>query len=256
MAVQQYTAARALQRDSCTGKFIQVATSILPGCGQAVPLSRALLRAEVGAVEAAGRAGGVELTTYVDDIGQSTSGTVQQVLAHLAEAGLGVVAALHKLRLKVASKSVVVASSPSLAASLRKLMSEAGVLVAAAVQARDLGIAYGAGKQRLRSMTVLRCKAAGVKLGKLARLSKVHRAARKVAVAAALPQALWGVAAEAMSTARVQKLRTQLVASSGAAKGRCRTMAILANFGIKNDPAVKAPCKVVQSWLQLLRLNP
>ena len=256
VAVQQYVAKRALQRGGHTGEPFEVTTSILPGCGQAVPLARAYLRGPVGQVQAHGAKEEVMLTTYVDDIGQDVQGSFDQVVLKLVEHGHRVVQALQVLRLKVAPKSVVVASFKKIASMVQRMLQQEGVQVQAADVARDLGVAYSAGRCRRGNLTKGRVRAAIDKLGKVRSFAKKHKQVRRVAVAAAMPQATWGVAAGGMSPTAVAGLRSALAGAAGASKGRCKTTLIASVFGMANDPAVRVPTKVLETWFLLLRDYP
>ncbi len=73
------------------------------------------------------------LGIYVDDAGQSASGGAAHVIEVLTTSALALVAGVAKLKLRISSKSVVVASSQKLAEAVGKQC---------ATNARDLGLSY------------------------------------------------------------------------------------------------------------------
>eukprot|EP00969_Alexandrium_andersonii_P254628 11254606-Alexandrium_andersonii.AAC.1 len=76
------------------------------------------------------------------------AGTAQRVTRLLLDAGIRYSRAMSKLRLQISSKSVIVASTSSLARSLSAQFRKAGVEVRVENTARDLGLLFNAGRRR------------------------------------------------------------------------------------------------------------
>ncbi len=74
---------------------------------------------------------------------------------------------------------------------------------------------------------------------------------------AGLSKATWGQAAAGLSPSQVDKLRTDMAQATGINQaGRCRTMAILIGFGLRQDPKVKLLRDTANMWIDLWRDHP
>ena len=72
-----------------------------------------------------------------------------------------------------------------------------------------------------------------------------------------LAKAAWGQAGQGMSPTEVSKLRSAMAGATGINQpGRCRTMAILLAYGLRQDHAVKLACDTVTLWIDLWREHP
>ena len=107
MGLQMHIAPRVLQHQKNCSQATQVTQSILAGCSQAVPFTKAYLNAELCKLQEPG----IQLGVYIDDVGMSTTGTTFAVVQLLADAGAKFVRCMQAAKLKVAAKSVLMASS-------------------------------------------------------------------------------------------------------------------------------------------------
>ena len=118
MGLQMHCAPRVIQVQHAVSLSVVVDRSILAGCLYSVPWTKCLIHQ--GCKVVANRVPQAKLSTYVDDCNQIARGTFAAVRNALVRAAcvfdVFVVKACH---LKIASKSKVVASKPSLARSIQ-----------------------------------------------------------------------------------------------------------------------------------------
>ena len=134
MGLQMHVSPRVLQHQKHCSQPTRVTQSILAGCSQAVPFTKAFLNHELGLLQETG----VSLGVYIDDVGLSTSGSVAEVIQHLAAAGVKFVRCMQAAKLKVAAKSVLLATSKAAANHIIAKLARAGIHVDKAKCGRDL----------------------------------------------------------------------------------------------------------------------
>ena len=255
LGAMQHIAPRLLQVGLQASRPILVANSILAGCAQSVPWVKALFHSPIS--EVARRSPQVCTRTYVDDVAQTTAGSFVAVAQNVVDAGVALVQRFRKLKLVLAAKSTVLASSPRLAALIVRMFAAEGITVAKAAYARDLGIANAAGCLLPRQLRKGRLAKATIRTRRLKTLVCVHRGARALFAAGAKPQAAWAWAAEGATQSEIAQLRKLAAAASGISTlGRCTTTAVALTCGHAKDPAALLVRDSVKLWHQLWRLMP
>ena len=189
LGLAMHTAPRLLQNQQNLSDGTTVNASLLAGCSQSVPLTRAYLSEAIDEVTEEPE---LHITTYVDDVGMGAVGTAAKVIDILTDSSIKFVRGLIKAKLKVADKSVLVASSRALAHRIRSKLSQAGIHMLEAPFARDLGLTFNLSGKRSTAGLQSRHSQARSRLLKIKSLTEVNKRARRLAAAAGLSKATWG----------------------------------------------------------------
>ena len=88
--------------------IIEPKVSILAGCSRSVDFAKIVMQRPISSVVR--RVDTVRTTTFVDDVAQSAIGTLQQVADRLSHAGVAFANSMTKLKLRISTKSIIVAS--------------------------------------------------------------------------------------------------------------------------------------------------
>ena len=136
----------------------------------------------------------VDMTVYVDDVGQSSSGSLHRLVEQLVAAGRAFKYGMDRLRLRIADKSVVVADCPKVGRLIKEGLCSAGVRVRVDSSGRDLGLLLNLGGVRRASLQQARHQGALRRLAKVKCMSEVTKRSRRLAVAGGLSKAAWGQA--------------------------------------------------------------
>ena len=144
MALQQHLAPRVVQIQELVSKPIVIDKSILAGCGLSVPFVFAYLHE--GNSELVNKHGSANHKTYVDDCihtaAHAEQEIVQTVLVNAAICFRNNFVVLSKL--KMSSKSTLVASCPKMANRIRAELADHGIHIQTAQASRDLGLLFNA----------------------------------------------------------------------------------------------------------------
>ncbi len=102
MGTQMHVAPRVLQHQGHCSKGTTVSKSILAGCSQAIPFTRAFMNSEIELVQRAVE--DVEIGVYVDDVAQYCRGSAKYVVNKLGVAGLIFSRCMAGLKMKISGK--------------------------------------------------------------------------------------------------------------------------------------------------------
>ena len=152
-------------------------------------------------------------------------GTAHAVVNKAVEAAFQLVQDLQGSKLAVASKSVVVATTPQIAKQVVSSLARHEIHIQEASQARDLGVDVSSARKPIRRAMAKRWVKAGRRTRRCARFGR------------------W---ASKQATARLW--RTGAWAQKACGRGRCLTTAI-ALLHPNADPAVQIPCNLIRQWL-------
>lgn len=249
-ALQMHTVPRVLQHQQCLSEGTAVTTSLLAGCSQSVPLTKAYLNDDTQQQQ---QQEGVQTTTYIDDVGSFGSGAPGRAMAATAQAAVRFDQTLRRAYLWPAGRSILLATSRQLAYRIQQRLAKLGIEVQVGQSARDLGVTLNLGKKRVACTAAVRLKIGKQRLARVLSLTEASKRARRLAATSGLAKAMWGQSC--ISPTELEKLRTATAAATGINQaGRCRTAAIaVALGGHKHDPAVKIAKDTVTSWLSLWR---
>ena len=147
MALQVHVATRTLKiRDGFSPEIKGTGSGILAGCSSSTSLARLFLASPTSVAAAHPDAG--TLGIHVDDVSQSFSEHSEGVLVHRAvAAGSSFAQAAVKKGLEISSKSVVVASTISVARRIAGSLRGMGFPVRAELRADDLGVGLAPGRR-------------------------------------------------------------------------------------------------------------
>ena len=258
LGLSMHLAPRCLGLGKITSNVIFPTKSILAGCSHSKNFARMVMDPSIAKVASVRAPPALRVSTFVDDVAQIAIGTLQQVSNDSTFAAMKFCSAMKAINLKISSKSVIVSSSPRIAANIAALIKKhSKVMVQVHAAARDLGVLNNPSRRRRTDMQASRITKAGNRLCKIAPLARAVRRARNLTHTGAIPQALWGVEVLGLAPTPMGKLITKVASSSGIwATGRCATTAIFIAFGPARHPAVAGLCQQVELWLQLRADDP
>ena len=143
-------------------------------------------------------------TQFIDDLGQDEADSSPDIiLSELVAAAVPLARGLAALRLPVASKACVVASSQALGAALVEALNKEGIPFHLTQSGRDLGVEAVGGRRRAGSLVTkrfLKAKPRAIRGGVFA---SRNRSASKLFTTGALPAATWGHQAHGLAPSRV-----------------------------------------------------
>jgi len=138
LGLRVHLSPRCLQVAGLCSLPVWVDRSILAGCSQSIPLTRAFLKQDLGQVV---HASGASLSLFVDDVGVlSTSPSPWLAASSLVASCRAFVAMAKRLALSISSKSVLLSSSPALDQRLAKAKRTYGIPASLGPGGRDLGL--------------------------------------------------------------------------------------------------------------------
>ena len=256
LAMSMHMAPRFMVLSGCISAPILPNVSILAGCMHSVYFARLEMSEPLGAIVR--RVSSVKSYSLVDDVAQTAIGHIAKVATELTDAGILFATRMKAIKLKISSKSVVVASNDRLASAIARAISKAtGVVIKTQRSGRDLGVLNNPTGKRNTALQQERVRKATIRGGKISKLARSVRKASSLAYTGALPQAIWGAAAVGCSPSVVSRLRTMMASASGiVASGRCRATAIAITMGPTRDPAIVLAMQQIGLWIDLWRSDP
>ena len=220
MGYQMHVAPRVLQVSCISSLPIRVDSSILAGCIYSVPWVKALF--QEGSQKAIETSRKVVphvphyYSTYVDDVTSLSAGYGPDVQNMIVSVALALKKhQIVKRKFVLSPKSTIVASDAKLALRVAKELSQYGVDVQVPSAQRDLGVMFTAGTSRCDSLSTQRIARAKKRTSKIIQVSRVCRAARKLFVSRAMPQATWGHQIFGFSPSKILTLRRMAASTTG-----------------------------------------
>ena len=186
LGLSMHAAPRLLSTNGMVSPVILPKCSILAGCMRSVDFARLTMHDPMQTVSR--RAPEVSSFSFVDDVAQTTMGSLLQVAQNTVKAGIVFVSRIRSARLRISSKSVIVSTSPRLSRIIeRSLRSAAGIGLRIEASSKDLGILNNPSGRRSTVIQSERFRKAKARLGRIAPLAKAVRRARALAYTGALP---------------------------------------------------------------------
>ena len=251
MALSMHMAPRCLLLNGIASLIIFPNKSTIAGCSHSNSFARLPLQKPIRRMAAEAPQPKLKIATFVDDVAQISRGRMAEIAEAAIKAAITFCVSMKALGLRVSSKTVVVSSNHRLAAALAvQIRKRQGVKVTVAQSGRDLGVANAPTRRRCTSIQKSRLAKAKTKLGKIARYTKAVRAARRLATAGAMPQALWGCGAIGLAPTVIRDLRTSMATASGiTAAGRCPITTVAIAYGQYADPEISSAVEQIRLWL-------
>ena len=188
---------------------------------------------------------------WVDDLAQRTQAPPSEVVNKAVEAALQLVQDLLGSKLVVASKSVVIATTPQITKQVVSALARHEIHIQEASQARDLGLDVSSARKPTRRTMAKRWVKAGRRTRRCARFGRwaSKQASARLWRTGAWAQKAYGTAAMGAPPSWVKQARTRAAeAAQCGGRGRCLTTAI-ALLHPNADPAVHIPCNLIRQWL-------
>ena len=139
-------------------------------------------------------------------------------------------------KLRIACKSIVVASTRKLADRIVNELRDHDIVIKAADAHRDIGVLFAPGKRNC-SLIKSRFEKAKARNARVVRIAHISRAARKLYRSGTFPQGTWGHAIVGFAPSRLKVLRQLAAAATGINQAqRCLTSAVSFGFGKRSDP--------------------
>ena len=149
MAYSGYLQARTVKVQSCLGKRVRIANSIVAGCQFANSMARAHLYDALEFVHQ--RHLRTSIWQFVDDLTQYASGSLSEVAEKLGNAAVGLIDLVQGVKCSISAKSTIVIANPDLARRLRsKILRKIGAKVETADETKDFGMGKTGGTRRPR----------------------------------------------------------------------------------------------------------
>ena len=151
----------------------------------------------------------------------------------------------------VASKSVVIATTPQITKQVVFALARHEIHIQEASQARDLGLDESSARKPTRRTMAKRWVKAGRRTRRCARFGRwaSKQASARLWRTGAWAQKAYGTAAMGAPPSWVKQARTRAAeAAQCGGRGRCLTTAI-ARLHPNADPAVHIPCNLIRQWL-------
>ena len=198
------------------------------------------------------RTHGVGFSLYVDDGAQHVVDKSPTAVAGvLTNAASSFLTAAKAMKLKVASKTTIVASRGSITAAVQERLGRRGLHVTSDSAARDLGVLLVVGARRRTQLVANRMAEGLARLRRSRWLVRISNKCRQTVRGNALSCGLLGVEAMGLSPRRIEELRAATAGASGINQSRrCPTAAIRAAFG--RDPAAEIASRMVATWVKWL----
>ena len=253
LALSMHMSPRSLTIRGVSSNAMVASRSILPGCTHAGYFARLVMVKPVQRVIRDASDPSMRVSTFVDDVAQQMIGVAQRVSRQSAKAAVSFCAGMASLKLKISSKTVVVASDNKLAQRIVEVIRKfPGVTVKQQQAGRDLGILNNPTGVRRTLLQASRVAKVKCRLKRISPLAKTLRRSRVLIHTGAIPQATWGSAAVGIAPTTLAKVRRHIGIASGiTSTGRCLTTAIALSVGPARDPAITLPILQVDTWIQL-----
>ena len=187
----------------------------------------------------------------MDDLAQRTQAPPSEVVNKAVEAAMQLVQDLQESKLAVASKSVVIATTPQIARQVVSSLARHDIHIQEAGQARDLGLDVSSARKPARRTMAKRWAKAGRRTRRCARFGRwaSKQATARLWRTGTWAQKAYGTAAMGAPPSWVKQARTRAAeAAQCGGRGRCLTTAI-ALLHPNADPAVQVPCNLIGQWL-------
>jgi hypothetical protein len=248
--LQAHCAPRYIVVDGLVGLPITPSRSVLAGSNSSGDIARGYLYAILQLVHDSFRP--VELGLHVDDLNLLAIGRQEEVIVQATGATLMVNDLLGSIRLQLADKSTVVASTKAVADEVVDALALRGLSLKSACCGRDLGVDFTAGARRR------------IPIVKARQLAGARRANRSRVIHAVLKKGrkwrakrLWqgGIAlvmqygmASGVAPADVARMRPIALKSMDCSGShQCTTAVFGVSLGRYRDPAVVVPCGRAES---------
>ena len=189
LGLQMHCAPRSFTAMGSVGATCLPSISILPGCLLSIPFTRAFLAEEI---EGVGSKTEAQQSLYVDDLSHTALGSYSSVFNAICDGAVALLGASRRLRLRISSKSIVVASSERLSKHIVQHLSLLGLPVSTEKTGRDLGLCFNPTGKRDVLLRNKRLKKAEGKQAKLLPLVREVRRAGGMVRSSVLPGAFWG----------------------------------------------------------------
>ena len=249
LALQLYLCVRVLTLESAASQWVQPHNSILAGDAQANNMAKVILMSVLLRLSEAYPM--VKHHQYVDDLTQRASGTVNEVVVSLSDAGTELANAIWALGHSISPKSTAVSSILKVAVRIVQNLSTSGCVIKAGTHVRDLGIDSGGGQRRRVPTASARERKAASRTKRLRRMGHVTSGViQKLWKAGARPQSICAAPCTGLTPSRAAALRTAAAEASQCWKpGRCLTTAIALMYGMRQDPVVVTMLSMFRAWI-------
>ena len=216
LGMQVHRAPRVLKADGCFGEPVEATgVSVLAGCSLSTSLSRAFLRDEVQ-MSSRERSNGAQAThtvnQHIDDVSQLVIGDSDSaVVAKCRREGIRLSAAFTRSKLLVSTKSVVVASSKSLAARIAAALAHDGQPIKATSAAEDLGVSTACGARRAIGANKKRLARGLARSRRVRILASANAKATKLHQTGVRPQQSYGASIQGVAPSQIATMRRSAV---------------------------------------------
>ena len=195
---------------------------------------------------------------FIDDLGQGFADPDEDVVFRtLMRCAAPLAAGLRRLRLVVAPKATVIASSARLGERLVDRLRELGIPFHLARTGRDLGVEAVGGRRRAGGLVAQRILKAEPRARRGGGFAFRDGRAAKLFLTGALPAATWGHQAHGLAPSSVAKVvRLAAVGTGQAGSGRCSTTLMALAYGVSKHPEVRLGLELFDVWFFLWRAFP
>ena len=174
------------------------------------------------------------------------------VLSRCIREGLRVAVGFVKSGLTISPKSVVVASSCTLATRIAGALTKAGQPIEASRTAEDLGISSGCGARRAVGAAKKRLARGAARARRVQRLTRANPKASKLYSTGVQPQQSYGMCIPGASPSQLRIMRRSAVLTVARAGVQpCTTTILQWRLGRHRDPAIALPVEQVKMWIRL-----
>ena len=251
MALQQHLAPRVLQVSGFSSSPLNIWLSILAGCKQSVPITRALLGREFESLveeypEAPPR-------PYVDDTSMfGKDKRASKVIDKVSPCIISFAKRCKRLRLPLSPKGTICASNLKIAKFMQQEFRKHGIIFKIARSHRDLGACFATGKSNPRKLLNARHKKVKTRICKISSIAKHNKRANKLFKGSAFPAAVWSHQASGFSPTSMVQLEREALRCCGIPSGRCRFSALCVYYGPMGHPTARIIRELIISWFKLL----
>ena len=144
----------------------------------------------------------------------------------------------------------------NLALALQKELSFYGMHFIVKNHARDLGISHTAAARRPSQLFRNRFLKRKTRVSKVIKLAKISKRCRKLFTGSVYSSATWGHQASGISDSSILELDREALACSGInPAGRCRTMGLIAAYGLQGTPRSRLVRETIKAWFDVIKLG-
>ena len=252
VALQSSVAPRRLKISNCFSSAISsVGRSVLAGCSSSTSLARVFLSGPVRRALECDEQEAEGIGIHVDDVSQRFSGhTDREVISKALTGGSSFADAAISKGLEISHKSVVVASTISLARRIASALRARGYPIRAELRTDDLGVSLRPGRRSTHSLN----KRLRLGLSRSSRALILRRAAGPRAgnlfATGSLPQATYAQAVAGLSGHQLQSVQRSARRVAGAAGMQpCSYTTVLLRLG--RLPTIQMQMEQIRLWLEL-----